>query len=177
MANFKRKDVIKERDAAFAEAERRIRRAIESGAGALDLSGLGLIELPQSIGELNNVWWLDLSDNQLIALPESLRNLKSLTCLYVQKNKDLDLPEDLVAPQVVSGGAASKPSEILDYYFKVQRTNQQARTEATTRIQQTASPLCQSPLAAWSQWKTCSSKITILPCFLKGLEISRNYAL
>ena len=43
---------------AFAEAKRRIRQAFEEGARDLDLGGLGLTELPQSLGQL--VWLREL---------------------------------------------------------------------------------------------------------------------
>ena len=53
-------------------AEERIRQAAETHPEALDLSGLGLPELPESLGQLTALQALDLSDNQLQALPESL---------------------------------------------------------------------------------------------------------
>lgn len=71
----------------FAEAERRIQAALESGAIELDLSGLGLIALPNSIGNLTNVTVLYLDQNQLTTLPDSIGNLTSLRLLVLLRNR------------------------------------------------------------------------------------------
>jgi internalin A len=68
---------------SFGEAERRIQAALESGATELDLWGLGLTAIPESLGNLANLTRLYLDQNQLMAIPESLGNLANLTELYL----------------------------------------------------------------------------------------------
>jgi Leucine-rich repeat (LRR) protein len=65
-------------DEAYREAEQRIEAARESGATELDLSGLGLTELPDSIANLTALQTLDLTDNQLTRLPDSIAQLQKL---------------------------------------------------------------------------------------------------
>ena len=57
------------RDGAYLKAEQKIQEARASGATRLDLRGIGLSELPESIEQLKNLHMLDLSNNQLSALP------------------------------------------------------------------------------------------------------------
>lgn len=131
---------------AFAEAERRIQKALKTGTKRLDLSGVGLTELPkslslltqlqelllrddqlmalpESIGQLAQLWVLDLSRNQLTALPESLRKLTALEVLYLYGNDALRLPPEVLGPTHVTllttSKRPTKPSEILEYYFRV----------------------------------------------------------
>ena len=47
----------------------RIEEARKSKATELDLSGEGLSQLPESLGQLSQLQQLDLSDNQLTAVP------------------------------------------------------------------------------------------------------------
>ncbi|PSR16564.1 serine/threonine protein kinase [filamentous cyanobacterium CCP3] len=81
--------------AAFAEAELRIQEALESDATELDLSGLGLTVIPESLGNLTSLNWLDLSDNQLTAIPDYLGNLPNLTRLYLYQNQLTVIPDYL----------------------------------------------------------------------------------
>lgn len=54
---------------------------------SLDLSGLEIEELPESIGNLANLETLNLSGNALHAFPKSLNNLKNLKVLNLSKNQ------------------------------------------------------------------------------------------
>src|SRR6266853_470089 len=76
-------------------AEERIREALASGAGNLDLSSLGLRVLPESIGQLGSLQELHLGNNQLSALPESIGQLGSLQELYLLNNQLNALPESI----------------------------------------------------------------------------------
>jgi Leucine-rich repeat (LRR) protein len=58
------------KDEAYYEAEKKIEEAQKTLAKKLDLSGMGLTELAESIGQLTQLQSLDLSRNQLMALPE-----------------------------------------------------------------------------------------------------------
>lgn len=82
-----------------------------------------LILLPESIGNLTKLQVLDLIGNRLVALPESLRNLKSLKELYLHENKMLGLPIEVLGPTqknvIQKSAQTTKPSKILDYYFRV----------------------------------------------------------
>ncbi|PSN10307.1 serine/threonine protein kinase [filamentous cyanobacterium CCT1] len=80
---------------AFAEAERRIRDALENGAVELDLSELGLTEIPESLGQLANLTELYLYQNQLTILPEALGQLTNLKGLFLAENKLTVLPDNL----------------------------------------------------------------------------------
>lgn len=70
----------------LAEADRRISEWKANPKAHLDLSGIGLVELPSSLFFLPEVEVLDLSHNQLELLPVDLRQLKSLRELNVSHN-------------------------------------------------------------------------------------------
>ncbi len=82
-------------DAAFAEAERRIQEALETGTAELDLSKLELASLPESIGQLSKLSNLYLYQNQLTHLPESIGQLSNLSKLYLSQNQLTHLPESI----------------------------------------------------------------------------------
>ncbi len=85
------------RDAAYREAERRIEEERRSGANELYLAGLGLTELPESLGQLTQLRLLRLHENRLKALPESLGNLTQLLLLDLQRNQLTALPRTSAA--------------------------------------------------------------------------------
>ena len=60
---------------ACADAEDKIAAALKKDSSKLDLSGLGLETLPESLGQLKNLQQINLSQNQLSSLPESLGKL------------------------------------------------------------------------------------------------------
>ena len=76
-------------------AERKIEEAARRGAKKLDLSGLGLRELPESIGRLTQLRELRLSRNQLTALPEWIGQLTQLQDLLLHENELPALPESI----------------------------------------------------------------------------------
>jgi hypothetical protein len=76
-------------------AEERIQEIHRFGALKLDLSELGLRELPPSIGQLTQLQVLNVSSNQLTALPEALGQLTQLEELDVSGNQLTALPETL----------------------------------------------------------------------------------
>jgi internalin A len=76
-------------------AEERIEAARKSKASSLDLDGLGLTELPESLGQLTQLHYLFVSHNQLTALPESLGQLTLLQHLFAWGNRLTALPESL----------------------------------------------------------------------------------
>ncbi|MCL4202324.1 MAG: leucine-rich repeat domain-containing protein [Pirellulaceae bacterium] len=83
------------RDEAYRKAEQEIEAALRSGAKALDLSGMGLTELPEWLGQLTQLQSLDLSENRLTALPEWLGQLTQLKSLDLSNNQLTALPESL----------------------------------------------------------------------------------
>ena len=101
----------------------RIEEACRSRATGLDLSGQGLTQLPEALGQLSQLQQLNLSNNQLTAVPEALRYLTSLKELYLHGNTALDLPTEVLGPtgnEVISNKAQpARPSDILEYYFRV----------------------------------------------------------
>jgi internalin A len=72
-----------------------IAQAIEEQWQQLDLSGMNLFELPESIGQLTNITVLNLSSNQLRYLPESIGQLTNLTSLNLSFNQFNALPESM----------------------------------------------------------------------------------
>jgi internalin A len=77
---------------AFAEAEQRIRECRRKGERGLNLSGLGLVKLPPSVGDLTQLLTLHVPYNRLRELPAVLSNLKQLRDLRIDHNEFVDLP-------------------------------------------------------------------------------------
>jgi Leucine-rich repeat (LRR) protein len=61
----------------------------------LDLSELGLNELPKEIGQLKNLELLFAYDNRLKSLPKEIGQLKNLKELYLSYNQLTDLPKEI----------------------------------------------------------------------------------
>lgn len=88
-------------DKAYSEAKKRIALASELGLVNLDLRNLGLAELPESIGELEQLKSLKLGYNHmqggrmncLHALPQSIENLIHLQQLDLCFNQLVSVPE------------------------------------------------------------------------------------
>ena len=87
MAKAKRKDPASE------EAESRINKALAENAAELDLSGLKLEALPDSLFQLTQLQTLYLSGNGLTSLPESFGGLAGLQTLSLRGNGLTSLPE------------------------------------------------------------------------------------
>lgn len=75
------------RDEAYRTAEERIAVALKKGATELDLSGLGLTEVPDSVANLTDLTSLNLSQNQLTAIPAVIANFTNLTDLNFSRNQ------------------------------------------------------------------------------------------
>jgi len=60
-------------------AEQQIEEARRTETTILDLSYLGLRELPEAIGSLTQLQWLDLNNNELRELPEAIGWLPNLS--------------------------------------------------------------------------------------------------
>src|SRR4051812_28906119 len=81
-------------DSGLTKAERRIEQARKSGRGELlDLHGLGLTILPESIRHLAGLRRLFLYNNELVEIPQCLADLCSLEGLSLQSNKLASIPE------------------------------------------------------------------------------------
>ena len=53
----------------------------------LNLSGLGLTNIPAEVFDLANLTYLYLFNNSLEAIPDGITNLKNLTSLWVDRNQ------------------------------------------------------------------------------------------
>ena len=83
------------RDEAYRIAEAKIEEARRERKENLDLKGMNLIELPESLGDLTWLQSLDLSYNHLTTLPDLLCNLTKLQWLNLSSNAFAELPEAL----------------------------------------------------------------------------------
>ncbi|MEQ9372540.1 MAG: leucine-rich repeat protein [Coleofasciculus chthonoplastes F3-SA18-01] len=70
-----------------------IDKAAREGATTLDLSGKGITEIPECIGQLTNLQQLDLSENQITEIPECISQLTKLRGLYLNDNKIARIPK------------------------------------------------------------------------------------
>jgi len=67
----------------------------ETNAIELNLSNLGLKEIPKELFELTNLIQLKLYSNQLTKLPKEIGNLTNLTNLYLSSNQLTELPKEI----------------------------------------------------------------------------------
>jgi hypothetical protein len=92
--------------------------AAETHATSLDLSGLSLQQLPESLGQLTALQVLYLSGNQLSALPESLGQVSKLRELYLHDNPGLGLPAEVLGSTwqeiFANPKTPASPKSILD---------------------------------------------------------------
>jgi Leucine-rich repeat (LRR) protein len=77
---------------AMSKAMERIEQARCNGDTVLDLSGLGLTTLPETLGKLTALQRLYLSKNQLTSVPEVLGKLTKLRVLDLVNNHLTNLP-------------------------------------------------------------------------------------
>ena len=113
----------KEQQAAYNEARRRILELQEEDEiyhDFLDLSALGLVNLPLEINELTALTSLDLSGNELTSLPPDIGNLTKLTTLDLYSNQLTSLPSEignltaLTTLDLTGSQLISLPSEICN---------------------------------------------------------------
>jgi Leucine-rich repeat (LRR) protein len=76
-------------------ALQRIQEAEASGATTLDLTGLGLTEVPPELANLSNLQQLGLSSNQLTELPREIFSLTNLQRLGAEDNLLTTLPPEI----------------------------------------------------------------------------------
>ena len=74
------------------EAERRIDEVARTGKTELDLSGLGLTSLPQSLSRISHIEHLDVRNNKLKVIPD-LRSLRKLRFLIAYNNQLTEFPQ------------------------------------------------------------------------------------
>jgi internalin A len=80
----------------FREAVKRIEKAGRSNSDSLDLSGLNLTSIPESVAQLVNLTRLDLHGNQIADLPEHIFRLANLEELLLDDNQLARIPQSLV---------------------------------------------------------------------------------
>lgn len=77
---------------SYEIAQQRIAAARRTNSPHLNLSSLGLTELPPELFELTNLRVLWLSDNQLYSLPPQIGALSQLAPLRLNQNRLAALP-------------------------------------------------------------------------------------
>ena len=87
----------------------------------LIVTGTKLRSLPDSVGDLKNLFYLRVFNNQLRSLPDSVGDLKNLFLLYASNNTITRLPESignvnsLIQVDVRHNNLASLPSSIRQW--------------------------------------------------------------
>ncbi|MBA4062951.1 MAG: serine/threonine protein kinase [Isosphaera sp.] len=89
---FRRCAVPADRD-PLEVAEERIAEARRAEATSLNLSWLGLTEVPESVGDLPRLTRLDLAGNRLTALPAAVGDLARLETLELRGNRLTAVPD------------------------------------------------------------------------------------
>jgi internalin A len=140
--------MTKEAQNAYQIALRRIEACLRKGDQGtyIELSGLGLTQVPPQIGQLSSLKEIYLADNKLTSLPpeignliflerlilennalcslpESLKKLTNLVELTLHGNEMLGLPVEVLGPtwgQSSDENTPAEAQEILDYYFRSQ---------------------------------------------------------
>ncbi len=79
----------------LSEARHHIAQAAATGTNGLNLSHLGLTELPPELWSLTALTRLDLSHNRLTALPPKVGGLSALTSMDLSHNRLSALPPEL----------------------------------------------------------------------------------
>jgi Leucine-rich repeat (LRR) protein len=98
----------------------RIMEALWDGETSLDLSRMGMTELPPEIGLLREVISLNIGYNELTELPPEIGNMVALRRLYAHNNRLTTIPpelgniESLVYLQLQHNELASLPPEITE---------------------------------------------------------------
>jgi Leucine-rich repeat (LRR) protein len=67
----------------------------------LSLNGLGIKEIPTTIGQLSNLTFLGLIYNEIESLPDEVCDLKELHTLSLSHNRIKHLPEDIGKPEII----------------------------------------------------------------------------
>lgn len=76
-------------------AKQRIEVARQEESTELDLSNLGLSEVPEELGELTHLQELRLDQNRLASFPSVILNLINLSRLYIYANQLIGIPPEL----------------------------------------------------------------------------------
>ncbi len=82
---------------SYEIAQQRIEEARQTGGVILDLSTLGLTEVPRELSALVNLQWLSLGNNQLTEVPRELSALVNLQRLWLHNNQLTEVPRELSA--------------------------------------------------------------------------------
>ena len=75
--------------------EERIKIFKRSSINILDLSDMGLIEIPENIRGLKNVEYLNLISNEIYKLPPWIIELSSIRMIMLDNNRLKDLPAEI----------------------------------------------------------------------------------
>jgi internalin A len=162
----------------WQEALRRIERTRRSNATELDLSGLNLTTLPESLNQLSQLQTLSLSNNQLTAVPESLCQLSQLQNLDVSNNQLTALPESLGQLSHLQDLDLSHNQLTAIPELPGQLSQLQTLSLSNNQLTVVPESLCQ--LSQLQNLDVSNNQLTALPeslgqlSHLQGLDLSQN---
>jgi GTPase SAR1 family protein len=160
---------------AYREAEERIEAAWRSGAKELLLMGMGLTEVPESLGRLTQLQKLFLGDNRLTSLPEWLGRLTQLQKLDLEGNRLTGLPEwlgqltQLQQLQLNHNPLATLPESLGQL--------KQLRVLNLSGNQWTVLPECLSQLSQLQEMNLYFNQLTALPESFGNLKNLSNLSI
>lgn len=89
------KEFAGDHESRFNSAKERIASAVSAGKKSINISRLGLKEIPKELFEVSDLQELYLGNNQLSDLPKEFANLKELRMLSMQRCQLTKIPEVL----------------------------------------------------------------------------------
>ena len=83
---------------------------------ALDLSELGLKQIPDFVFEMKKLDYLKMTDNEIASIPQQLNNLKNLKFLNLSSNKIQEFPNNLEFPKMETLYLADNPLKSIPVF-------------------------------------------------------------
>jgi internalin A len=82
-------------DEGYRIAEERIEEVLRGRTTRLNLSGLGLTDIPNKIAQIESLKELDFSDNKITRIPQSIATLHTLRTLDLSRNRVVEINDNI----------------------------------------------------------------------------------